>query len=256
LNKAIKNFKFLALTMGVCSAALLAPAHNARAESFTPEQTKELEVLFKKFLAENPEAILKSVDDFRASEEKRTQQSAQQNLKDYAEYFADAGLPSAGNLEGDVTVVEYFDYNCGYCRKAYADILTLLKEDTNLRVVFQEMPILSPSSKAMASLTMAAHEQGKYFEMHKALMDYRGSQSEEAYNKLAEDIGLDVEKMRADANSAKIIASIEKSSEMARVLGIRGTPGFIVGDQIYPGYIGLDGLRKAIKEARAAKASE
>lgn len=254
--KKIKNFKFLALAMGVCSVALLTPVHNARAEEFTPEQVKELDVLFKKFLAENPEVILKSVDDFRASEEKKTQQSAQQNLAEYADYFTDASLPSAGNPDGDVTVVEYFDYNCGYCRKAYQDILTLIKEDTNLRVVFQEMPILSPSSKVMAGLAMAAHEQGKYFEMHKALMDYRGSQSDDAYNKLAEKIGLDVSKMQTDAKSVDIIASIDKSSDMARVLGIRGTPGFIVGDQIYPGYIGLDGLRNAIKEARSAQSAK
>ena len=253
MNKAMKNFKFLALTMGVCGAALLAPVHDARAAAFTPEQVKELESLFKKFLAENPEAILKSVDDFRVSEEKKTQQSAQENLKAYDGYFADAGLPMAGNPDGDVTLVEYFDYNCGYCRKAYTDILEILKEDTNLRVVFQEMPILSPSSKVMAGYAMAAHAQGKYFEMHKAMMDYRGGQGDEAFIKLATGLGLDIDKLKVDAKSAETVASIEKSSAMARDLGIRGTPGFIIGNEIYPGYIGMDGLRKAIKEARAAQ---
>ena len=256
MNKTMKNFKFLALTMGVCSAALFAPVHDARADAFTPEQVKELESLFKKFLAENPESILKSVDDFRVTEEKKTQQSAQENLANYAEYFADKGLPTAGNPDGDVTLVEYFDYNCGYCRKAYADVMALLKEDANLRVVFQEMPILSPSSKIMAGYAMAAHEQGKYFEMHQALMDYRGGQGDEAYMKLAKGLGLDVEKLKVDAKSSSISASIDKSSAMARDLGIRGTPGFVVGNEIYPGYIGLDSLRKAVEKARSEQANK
>ncbi len=243
----------MALTMGVCGAALCAPMHDARAEAFNPEQVKELESLFKKFLSENPELILKSVDDFRVSEEKKTQQSAQENLANYAEYFADNGLPIAGNPDGDVTLIEYFDYNCGYCRKAYADVMTLLKEDKNLRVVFQEMPILSPSSKIMAEYAMAAHEQGKYFEMHQALMDYRGGQGDEAYIKLATDLGLDIEKLKADAKSASISASIDKSSSMAKDLGIRGTPGFVIGNEIYPGYIGIDSLRKAVEKARSVQ---
>ncbi|MGH1378596.1 MAG: DsbA family protein [Alphaproteobacteria bacterium] len=253
MKKTMKSFKFLALTMGVCGAALCAPMHDARAEAFNPEQVKELESLFKKFLSENPELILKSVDDFRVSEEKKTQQSAQENLANYAEYFADNGLPIAGNPDGDVTLIEYFDYNCGYCRKAYADVMTLLKEDKNLRVVFQEMPILSPSSKIMAEYAMAAHEQGKYFEMHQALMDYRGGQGDEAYIKLATDLGLDIEKLKADAKSASISASIDKSSSMAKDLGIRGTPGFVIGNEIYPGYIGIDSLRKAVEKARSVQ---
>jgi len=256
LKKAIKNLKFVALTMGVCGAALLAPVQDVKAAEFTPEQVKELEVLFKKFLAENPESILKSVDDFRVSEEKRTQQSAKENLAEYGDYFADASLPSAGNPDGDVTLVEYFDYNCGYCRKAYADIIAILKEDTNVRVILQEMPILSPSSKVMAGYAMAAHAQGKYFEMHKALMDYRGGQGDDAFLKLATDLGLDIDKLKIDAKSAATVASIEKSSAMARDLGIRGTPGFIIGNEIYPGYIGLKGLRDAISDAREAQSKK
>lgn len=242
--------------MGVCSVAILAPVQSVRAEAFTPEQVKELEVLFKKFLAENPEGILRSVDDFRASEEKKTQQSAKEKLVEYRGYFADSKLPSTGNPDGDVTVVEYFDYNCGYCRKAYTDIMALLKEDTNLRVVFQEMPILSPSSKVMANYAMAAHAQGKYFEMHQALMDYRGGQGDEAYMKLAKEIGLDLDKLQADVKSADISASIAKSSDMARNLGIRGTPGFIIGNEIYHGNLGMKGLRHAIKKAREAQSKK
>ena len=254
MKTEIKKIKFLALALGTCAAALFAPVNNVQAESFSDVQKQELEVLFKQFLADNPQSILDSVDSYRAAQEQETQQSAQDKLKEYSAYFKGSNLPMAGNPNGDVTVVEYFDYNCGYCRKAFEDIQTLLKGDKNLRVIFQEMPILSPTSQTMAALSMAAHKQGKYFEMHKALMDYRGTQSDDAYNKVAKDAGIDVELMNKDAKSSEILSAISKSSEMAVNLGIRGTPGFIIGDQIYPGYIGLDGLRNAIKEARSPKA--
>jgi len=254
LKKNIKNLKFLALTLGTCAAALLAPINTAQAETFTAKQTKEIEVLFKKFLSENPELILETVDNYRSTQEKLTQQSAQKNLAEYEDYFAAKDLPTAGNPDGDVTLVEYFDYNCGYCRKAFEDIVVLLEEDKNLRVIFQEMPILSPSSINMASIALAAQEQGKYFEMHQALMDYRGGQSDEAFYGVAKKIGLDIEKLKIAAGSDEVKAKIKKSMDMAKTLDIRGTPGFIIGDKIYPGYIGLDGLREAVKDARDAKA--
>ena len=253
MKKEIKNLKKSLLMAGLCSAVFFAPVQNVRAEAFTAEQKTELEALFKTFLADNPEAILKSVDDYRTAQEIKSQQSAEETLKNYQGYFSGSGLPMAGNPHGDVTVVEYFDYNCGYCRKAFADIQTILKEDNNLRVVFQEMPILSPSSKKMAAFAMAAHNQGKYFEMHTALMDYKGSQSDDAYIKLAEKLGLDVVKLKEDVAGDDIAKAIEESSGMANALGIRGTPGFIIGERIYPGYIGLDGLRKAIEGARSAQ---
>ncbi len=256
MKNKIRKIKFLALTVGTCAAALFAPAHNVQAQAFTAEQKQELETLFKQFLADNPEDILNSVNNYRIVKEKESQQSAQENLKQYESYYKRSDLPMAGNPDGDVTVVEYFDYNCGYCRKAFEDIVTLLNEDKNLRVIFQELPILSPSSQTMATLSMAAHKQGKYFEMHKALMDYRGTQNEAAYNKVAKEAGIDVEQMNKDAKSEEILSAIAKSSEMARNLGIRGTPGFVIGDKVYPGYIGLDGLRDAIKEARSASKSK
>ncbi len=253
MKEDIKKLKFLALTLGTCAAAFFAPMQNANAEIFNAEQTKEIEVLFKKFLSDNPELILKSVDDYRSSQEKKTQQSAQKNLAEYKDYFADNKLPIAGNPNGDVTVVEYFDYNCGYCRKAFADLVSLIEEDKNVRIILQEMPILSPSSIKMASIALAAHKQGKYFEMHTALMDYKGGQSDNAFYGLAEKLGLDIEKLKTDAASADIKAQIQKSMDMARALDIRGTPGFIIGNEIYPGYIGMDGLRDAVKKARASK---
>ncbi len=243
--------KLLALATG--AAIMFAPLTSS-AQSFSDEQKKELQALFKEYLTNNPQIILESVEKYRADQERKSQQSAQENLKEYIEFFKSNDLPMAGNPEGDVTIVEFFDYNCGYCRKAFEDIQKILNEDSNVRVVFQEMPILSPSSRKMAAYALAAQKQGKYFEMHTALMDYKGSQTDDAYNKLGEKIGLNMEQLKKDTQSPEIADQVNKTLEIARDLGIRGTPGFIIGEKIYPGYIGAEGLRRGLKEARAAKA--
>lgn len=257
MKQNIKNLKRLALTLCMGTTALVGSMNIAHAEGFTEEQKAEIKELFEEFLFEKPELILEAVDRYRADQEKQSKLSAQENLAKYKTYFEGKDLPSMGNPDGDVTIVEFFDYNCGYCRKAFQDLVKLVETDKNVRVVFQEMPILSPSSHQMAKVSLAAHAQGKYFEMHKALMDYRGGQSAEAYYKLAEGLGLDMAKLKADTESDAMNASINKFLDRGRSLGIRGTPGFIIGDKIFPGYIGLKGLEDSVKKARAAnKASE
>ncbi len=253
----MKKLKYLALTLGTCAVALGGSYQAAHAESsFTPEQKAEIEVMFKEFLANNPRDILESVDNYRAEQERQQEQSAQENLSEYKDYFAGDNMPIAGNPEGDITIVEFFDYNCGYCKKAFEDVRTILKEDPNVRVVFQEMPILSPSSKKMAEYALAAKMQGKYFEMHTALMDYRGVQNDAAFINLATNLGLDVEKLKTDAASQAVASEIAKSLDAGRALGIRGTPGFVVGNKIFPGYIGTDNLRNAVKDARLEAAGK
>ncbi len=255
MNISLKKMKFLALTAGVCAVAMSASTQSAQAaESFTADQKKEMEVLFKEYITNNPELILESVRKYQEDQERKVMQSAQENLKEYQSFFAQDDIPMAGNPEGDVTVVEFFDYNCGYCKKAFEDVQKIIAEDKNVRVVFMDMPILSPSSAKMSNISLAAHKQGKYFETHRALMDYRGSQSDEAFYKVASDVGLDMEKLKVDVESPDIQTFITKSKNMAQALGVRGTPGFVIGDKVYPGYIGMDAMRNAIKEARAANA--
>ncbi len=224
--------------------------------SFTEEQKAELKDMFRQFINDNAELMMESVRKYQMDQEQKAAQTAQESLKEYLPFFANKDLPMIGNKDGDVTVVEFFDYNCGYCRKAFEDIIKLIKKDENIRVVFQDIPILSPTSQKMAEFSLAAHKQGKYFEMHKAFMEHRGSQSDEAFLKLAKDAGLDVEQLKKDAKSDEVKATINKIHQMAQTLGIRGTPGFVIGDQIYPGYIGKSGLEDAVKKARESSKSK
>ncbi len=252
-----KKIKFLALTAGVSMAVLFAPINNASAtEGFTPAQKKEIESIVKQAIADNPELILDSVRRYQEDQERKIAQNATNNLKGYKDFFSKKDLPIAGNPDGDVTVVEFFDFNCGYCKKAFEDVQKIINEDKNVRIVFMDLPILSPSSSKMANIALAAHKQGKYFEMHKALMEYRGSQNEEAFLKLAEKLGLDMKKLKEDMKSADVQSFIAKSKSMAQSLGIRGTPGFIIGDKIYPGYIGMAAMREAVKTARDANSKK
>ena len=249
----------LILTTGAALIASAPIAFAAQADvksSFTKEQKAELDVLLRQFVNDNPELIMESFRQFQEDQEEKAEQSAQESLERYKEGFADRNLPMVGNPDGDVTVVEFFDYNCRYCVKAFEDIMKFIEEDKNIRVVLLDMPILSQSSQIMATIGLAANKQGKYFEMHKALMEYSGSQSEEAFLTLAKDIGLDIEQLKKDMNSAEIKSMISKNRAMSHNLGIQGTPGFVVGDRIYPGYIGKNGLRKAVKEAREVKTEE
>lgn len=247
--KFMKKSGFL-LAAAVLCLSFSAPAH---ADAFTPDQKKELESLFKDYIRNNPDLILESVQAYQIKEEERRQQGAEANLKEYKDKLTQGqDLPFTGNPDGDVTIVEFFDYNCGYCKKAYEDLIKILAEDSNVKVVFIDMPILSESSRLMAKLSMAAQSQGKYFEAHKALMEYRGTQNEEAFLNVMKDHGIDIEKVKAEKDSPDIDAALGRYLKIANDLNIRGTPGFIVGDQLMPGYIGLEGMKRAIDETRQA----
>lgn len=256
MKVTLKNFGKTALIAGAALSAFTyaVPASYAQDKTaFTEEQKAALQEMFKEYLMNNGEVVVNAVEEFRRVEELKAQQSAQENLKLHQEYFATKTLPTLGNPDGDVTVVEFFDYNCGYCKRAYEDIMKLIGEDKNVRVVLMEMPILSPTSTAMAEISHAAHKQGKYPEIHAAFMNYRGQQTPEALLEVAKGLGLDMEKLEKDRASSELKVELDKSMKIARELGIRGTPGFVIGDAIYPGYIGLEGLKSSIADARAAK---
>lgn len=248
-SKTMKKFGFLIAAAVVC-LALPSPA---RAEAFTPEQKKELEVLFKEYIKNNPEAIMESVQAYQIKEEERRAKGAEANLKEYKDKLTKGqDLPFAGNPNADVTIVEFFDYNCGYCKKAFEDVSKLLAEDSNIKVVFIDLPILTEQSRVMAKLGMAAQSQGKYFEVHKILMEYRGNHSEENFLNALKEGGIDIEKIKAEKDSPEIEAALGRYVKIANDLNIRGTPGFIVGDTIMPGYVGLDAMKKEIDNARKA----
>lgn len=243
------------LSAGVAAMALLCLAPGAQAEesgaAFNAAQKKEIESVIQAYILDNPDVLLRSLQAGQAKEAEQRQLDAQAAISGNLKALTDANAPSIGNPNADVTIVEFFDYNCGYCKRALPDIQNILKADSNVRFVFREMPILGPTSQTAAQWALAAHKQGKYFDYHVALMNHKGPKNEEVLAKIAKDTGLDVERLRKDAQSEAVQAEIERDVALARSIGISGTPAFIVGETLIPGYVGEDGLKQSIEDARA-----
>ncbi len=245
------NFKrFLMLsTVAVFAFAPIAQA----ADTFTDAQKQEIQSVFKDYLKEHPELVFEAFQAYQQKQQDIAAADTESVIKEKLPELTAKGLPSVGNQDGDVTVIEFFDYNCGYCKRALEDINTVLKDDKNVRFIFREYPILGPSSEVAARWAEAAHKQGKYFEYHQAVMHNQGPLTEESLEKLGKDVGLDTAKLKADAESDAVKTSVVDSRNLGLSMRVQGTPGFIVNGKFYGGYLGPEGLKKAIEEARKAQ---
>ena len=163
---------------------------------------------------------------------------------------ANDGKTTFGNPDGDVTIYKFSDYNCGYCKRAFNDVMGALEEDGNIRVVIKEFPILSASSTTAAQLSMAAAELGRYEEFHVALMRYQGPLGDEAFTQIIDELGMDMTKMGQIIAEGKIDATINENREMAQTLKVSGTPAFIIGNEIIPGYIPKEQILELVNTAR------
>ena len=206
------------------------------ASAFTPEQRKELGALIKEILVNNPEILLEAQNALEAKMDKIQSERMAVAIKEHAgELFRPTGSPIVGNANGDVPVIEFFDYNCGYCKKAFSDIAKLVDKDKKVRVIMKEFPILSKGSEEAAKVALAAKMQGKYWEFHRALLQSQGQANEATSLKVAEKLGLDMARIKKDMASPEVQKEIDATRELATKMGIQGTPHFIVGDRIVPG---------------------
>jgi protein-disulfide isomerase len=168
----------------------------------------------------------------------------------WEELTDDPDSPIGGNPDGDVTVVEFFDYQCPYCRAVAPDLNRLVDGDDGVRVVYKEFPILGPVSHYAARAALAAHRQGRYEPFHHTLMSEPDRLSEERVLAIAGDVGLDLDRLHRDMDDPEIGAALERTRQLAAALGINGTPAFVVGEEIVPGAIGLDEMRELGRRAR------
>tara|TARA_B100001750_G_scaffold205949_1_gene183314 strand:+ start:988 stop:1719 length:732 start_codon:yes stop_codon:yes gene_type:complete len=214
----------------------------------------EVEAIVKEYIQNNPEVILDSVDAYGRAQQEADLEAQQQEVEKQLGWIENnKNLPVAGNPNGDITIVEFFDYNCGYCKKALSDVMTLIEEDKNLKFVFIDMPILGPTSTLAAKWALAAKEQNAYLEYHIALMEGSGMITEARLESIAKKIGLNVDQLRKDAEGPEIAAIVAEKAAKAAQMGISGTPAFIIDGKLYGGYIGVDRMRNAVAEARENK---
>ena len=245
--------KLRAVGLSVVLAGLVAALPISGASAFDSRERSEIEQIVRDYLLERPEIILEAMQILRAREEaQEADQRGRALSENRSQIFDNPETPIAGNPNGDVTVVEFFDYQCGYCKAVRESLLELLDKDRNVRLVLKEFPILGPASTLAARAALASRAQDRYWEFHNALMEHRGRLNENKIMQIAGRIGLDTKRLKQDMTSPGISSMIESNLRLAETLAIRGTPAFIIGDQVVPGAIDLAAMRRLIEKVRNA----
>ena len=203
-----------------------------------------LNSIIEDFIRNNPEIVRDTLIALAAREEAERKQTGLSKVRD------DQGDPVMGNANGTITLYEFSDYNCGYCKRVFEPIQQLVRDNPDVRLVIKEFPILSQSSLFAAKAAIAAEMQGKFGDYHIAMMTYRGQITDAVVMRMAAQAGVDIEQLKSDMESSKTMAIIQRTREAAAALEINGTPGLVVGDTVVPGAIGLDELIKLIAEER------
>ena len=254
----MRAFRFLAplaIAIVICGA----PAAS-RAQDFSNSQRSEIEKIIKNYLVANPEVLEEMTAELskrQAVAEAAKHQAAVAKHSD-AIFTSPRGVV-VGNKDGDVNFVEFFDYNCGYCKKAMIDMLDLMKSDPKLRVVLKEFPVLGPGSMEAAQVAIAVRMQDptgkKYLDFHQKLLTGRGQADRARALAAAKDAGLDVAKLEKDLASPEVRATLEENFKIAEDMGLNGTPSYVIGKDVVVGAVGIEGLSKKISEARCGKAT-
>jgi protein-disulfide isomerase len=220
------------------------------APALSPEQTKAVEQVIQDYLLNHPDfmmQVLQKMQQHMAEHSK--EQTRQTVLAKHDELLADADSEALGNPDADVTIVEFFDYRCPYCKQIQATLESIVKTDPKVRIVYKEFPILGPMSLLASHAALAARRQGKYLAFHDALMEWRGQIDDKVVFDLAKTAGLDIDKLKADMNDASVQAIIDRNMALAQALHIDATPGFVVGDQTVVG-ADIESVKQAVLDAR------
>jgi protein-disulfide isomerase len=204
--------------------------------TMSPAQRKEIEAIVKDYLLSNPEIMLEIQNALEARMDKLQAERTAAVIKSNApEIFRPAFSPVVGNSKGDVPIVEFFDYNCGYCKRAFGDVAKLIEKEKQVRFILKELPILSKGSEEAAKVALAAKMQGKYWEFHRAMLESQGQANEASALRVAEKVGADMPRLKKDMASPEVQKEIDETRALASKLGIQGTPHFMVADRIIPG---------------------
>ncbi len=248
--------KFLA---GAGATLLLMLAPPVAADEFSAPQKSEIEHIIREYLVSHPEVLQEAIAELdkrqAAAELEKTRAAVASN----AETLFNSGRQVVlGNPHGNVTMVEFFDYNCGYCKRAMSDMLTLLRDDPNLKVVLKEFPVLGPGSveaaKVAAAVRMQDKDGKKYLEFHTRLLGGRGQADKARALAVAKEVGMDMKRIEADMDSDEAKASLDEGLKLGETLGLNGTPSYVIGSDVVVGAVGLDALRTKVSAARCGKA--
>ena len=252
------SFRFLVpalFAVALCGAPL-----SASAQGFSDSQRGDIEAIVRNYLIAHPEVLEEAMAELskrQSAAETAKHQAAVANNSDAI--FNSPRNVTVGNKDGDVTFVEFFDYNCGYCKRAMMDMMELMKSDPKLKVVLKEFPVLSAGSVEAAQVGVAVRMQDpsgkKYLDFHQKLLTGRGAADKARAMAVAKEVGLDMAKLEKDLASAEVRNTLEENFKLAESMGMNGTPSYVIGKQVVVGAVGVDALREKIGVARCGKAT-
>jgi protein-disulfide isomerase len=248
--------------LALASAVLLMAAAPfvARAAEFSATQRSEIGTIVHDYLMAHPEVLQEAMAELEKRQNEAQAEKGKAAVKQYSQaLFMSPRQVTLGNHDGDVTFVEFFDYNCTYCKHAMNDMLTLLKDDPKLKVVLTEFPVLGPGSVEAAQVAVAVRMQDKtgkkYLEFHQKLLGGRGQADRAHALAVAKEIGLDMTQLQKDMQSPEVQATLDENFKLADALGLNGTPSYVIGGQVVVGAVGLPTLKQDINTARCGKAN-
>ena len=244
MRAAIWTVLFSAMMLG------LVPAANA--VEFNDGQRQEMETIIKNYLLSHPE-ILQEMSQILEQKQKQAEDEQRKGglVKNADQIFRDKADFVAGNPDGKVTMVEFFDYNCGWCKKGFPEVMSLLDTDKDLKFVLKEFPIFGEDSEYAAKAAIASGKQGKYWNLHMAMFSHEGKITKESVDEIATGIGLNMTQLKKDMEDPALTKILERNRALAQSLAINGTPAFIIDDKLVPGYLPKAELATAINEVRA-----
>ena len=242
-------------SIAIAGALALSAALPAAAQDFSATQRSEIEKIIKGYLLKHPEVLQEAMAELEKKQAVAESEKARTAIKTHSEaIFNSPRQVTLGNPQGDVTFVEFFDYNCGYCKRALTDMVELMGKDPKLKVVLKEFPVLGPSSVEVAQVGVAVRMQDKtgkkYFEFHQKLLTGRGTLDKAKALATAKEIGLDMARLDKDLKSDEIAKTLEESMKLAEALGLNGTPSYVIGNDVVIGAVGVATLSQKIQAAR------
>jgi protein-disulfide isomerase len=229
---------------------LVAPALSAE---FNKAQKSDIEAIVKDYLLAHPELLQEMSGKLKAKQAEAETIARTKGLSENAEtIFKTKTDPVVGNPKGNVVIVEFMDYNCGWCKKSVGELTQLLETDKDVKVLFKEFPIFGPDSEYAAKAALAANRQGKYWDLHKALYAVDGHVNAVVVDQVAAGLGLDVARMKKDMEDPEISKQIDNNHGLGQLLALTGTPAFIIDQSVSPGYIAFDEMKATVEQVRAA----
>jgi protein-disulfide isomerase len=235
---------------GIVAVGALA-ASPALAQGFSPAQSEEIAKIVRDTILKNPDILIEAMRLIEERQKLEADAAARKAIAEsWRELRDDPDSAVGGNAKGDVTLVQFYDYKCGYCKRAHPAVVQLMKSDPKVRVVYKELPILGPESLIAARAAIAARKSDKFIKFHDALMTARGALDEPSVLQIASEVGLDAKRLKSDMAGEDVAKIVFRNRQLAEKLGINGTPAFVVGGQLIPGAIDLATMRQVVAEAR------